>query len=123
LHQSVGETPLKSKLLLGGVLIIIGFILAVISATGIGPPPPTRDTSAVIVGDQNQPDRREVASMVLPAIAGVSIAAGAALVGIGMGNFRRPKIVPPDSPKAEEAATTRPLNDDGTTMRRGKAGA
>ena len=60
-----------------------------------------------IVGDQNQAERNEVANMLIPVIAGVSIAAGAALIGIGMGAFRRPKIVPPDSPEASKAATTR----------------
>lgn len=45
--------------------------------------------------------------MILPVIAGLAIAAGAALIGIGMGNFKHPKIVPPDSPQAENAATTR----------------
>jgi hypothetical protein len=29
------------------------------------------------------------------------------LIGIGIGNFRRPKIVPADSPNASKAATTR----------------
>jgi hypothetical protein len=114
---------MKGKLLLGSALVVVGFMLAVLSAAGISQPGQTRDASTVIVGDQNQPDRDEAISMVLPVVAGLSIAAGAVLVGIGVGSFRRPKIVPPDSPKADEAATTRPLSDDGTTMRRGKAAA
>jgi hypothetical protein len=51
---------------------------------------------------QTTPVSDEAASMVLPVIAGLSIAAGAALVGIGMGSSRRSKIVPADSPKADE---------------------
>ena len=114
---------MKGKLLLGGALIVVGFILAVFGAAGITQPAHTRDASTVIVGDQNQPARDEAASMVVPIIAGLSIAAGAALVGIGMLTFRRPKIVPADSAKADEAATTRPLTDDATAMPRRKAGA
>jgi hypothetical protein len=113
---------MKGKLLLGSALIVVGLILAVFAA-GITQPAQTRDASTVIVGDQNQPVRDEAASMVLPIIAGLSIAAGAALMGIGMGNFRRPKIVPADLPKAHEAATTRPVTDDATSMPRRKAGA
>jgi hypothetical protein len=40
-------------------------------------------------------------------MAGLAIAAGGVLVGIGMGRFADPKIVPGDSPQAEKAATTR----------------
>jgi hypothetical protein len=108
---------MKGKLLLGSILLIVGFVLAVLAAAGISQLGPAPDTAAV-VGDQNAPVREQAASMMLPVIAGVSIAAGAALVGIGMGTFRRPRIVPSDSPKADEAVTTRPLGDDGTTLRR-----
>ena len=113
---------MKGKLVLGIFLIVVGFILAVIAAAGLSEPGNTRTAPSVVVGDQNQPERDEAASVMLPILAGLSIAAGAALVGIGMGSFRRPVIVPPDSPKADEAATTRPLNDEGTTMRRRNAG-
>jgi hypothetical protein len=114
---------MKGKLLLGSALIVVGFILAVFATTGISQPAHTRDASTVIVGDQNQPVRDEATSMAFPIIAGLSIAAGAALVGIGMVGFRRPKVVPADSPKADEAATTRPLSDDAPSMPRRKAGA
>jgi hypothetical protein len=114
---------MKGKLLLGSILILVGFILAVLGAAGITQPPQARDPSPVVVGDQNQIVRDEATSVALPIIAGLSLAAGAALVGIGMGSFRRTKIVPPDSPKADEAATTRPLDDEGGSMPRRKAGA
>ena len=117
---------MKGKLLLGGVLIIVGFILAVITASGLTysrDAATTRNAPTATVGDQNEPVRTEVVSMALPIVAGLSIAAGAVLVGIGMGSFRRPIIVPPDSPKADEAATTRPLGDEGAAMPRRKAGA
>jgi hypothetical protein len=113
---------MTGKILLGGALLVVGFVLAVIAVAGIAQPAHTRDASTVIVGDQNQPVREEAASTLLPILAGLSIAAGAALAGIGMGSFRRPKIVPADSPNADEAATTRPLTDDATIPRR-KAGA
>jgi hypothetical protein len=112
---------MKGKIALGGILIVVGFILAVVAAAGLSEPGNTRTAPSVVVGDQNQPERDNAASIMLPVLAGLSIAAGAALLGIGMGSFRRPLIVPPDSPKADEAATTRPLNDEGTTMRRPNA--
>ena len=114
---------MKGKILLGGALIVMGFILAVVSVAGITQPTHTRDASPVIVGDQSQPVREEATSMLLPIVAGLSIAAGAVFVGLGMASFRRPKIVPADSPKADEAATTRPLTDEGASMRRRNAGA
>ena len=64
------------------------------SRSGGGRPSHIRETSPLIVGDQNQPGRDEIASLVLPVIAGVAIAVGAVLAGIGMGHFRRAKIVP-----------------------------
>jgi hypothetical protein len=111
---------MKGKLLLGILLVVVGFTLAVLAAAGATRLGQARDASAV-VGDQNEPARDQASSLMLPILAGVSIAAGAVLVGIGMGNFRRPTIVPANSPKADEAATTRPLGDEGvrgTTMRR-----
>ena len=114
---------MKGKLVLGTFLIVVGFILAVVAAAGLREPGNVRTAPGVIVGDQNQRGRDEAASIMLPVLAGLSIAAGAALVGIGMGSFRRPKIVPADSPQADEAATTRPLTDEGSSMRRRNAGA
>lgn len=107
---------MKGKLLLGAALLVVGFILAVVISAGVTQPGRARDASAA-VGDQNEPARDRTSSMVLPVLAGVSIAAGAVLLGIGIG-FRRPKIVPANSPKADEAATTRPLGDEGTMRRR-----
>ena len=97
---------MKGKVLLGILILVLGLIAAVYGIAGISEPNEVRD-KAPIVGDQNQPDREEAASMLIPVLAGVSIAAGAALIGIGMGAFRRPKIVPADSPEASKAATTR----------------
>ncbi len=111
---------MKSKLILGILLVVVGFFLAVIAAAGLSERADTRTAPGVVVGDQNQPDRDQAASLLLPVLAGLSIAAGAALIGIGMGSFRRPLIVPSDSPKADEAATSRPLKDEGPAMRRGK---
>jgi hypothetical protein len=97
---------MKGKVLLGILILVVGLIAAIYGVAGMSEPNPGRDDAA-IVGDQNQPDREEAASVLMPVVAGVSIAAGAALIGIGMGAFRRPKIVPPDSPEASKAATTR----------------
>jgi hypothetical protein len=102
------------KIFLGIVILIFGIIGTTIGIVGMNRPDDVRDAPAIAIqqtppvpGDQNQPGRRQAASMVLPVLAGLAIAAGAALVGIGMGNFSHPKIVPPDSPQAEKAATTR----------------
>jgi hypothetical protein len=97
---------MNAKVLLGILILVVGFIAAVYGVAGVSEPNEVRD-GAPIVGDQNQPDREKAASMVIPVIAGFSIAAGAVLIGIGMGAFRRPKIVPADSPEASKAATTR----------------
>jgi hypothetical protein len=91
---------------LGIVLIIVGLVIAVVGITGIARPENLRE-DARIVGDQNQPERQAASSMLLPVIAGLTLAGGAFLVGVGMGNFRRPTIVPPDSAEASKATTTR----------------
>jgi hypothetical protein len=102
------------KVLLGIVVLLLGIVGAIVGIFGIDRPGDVRDAPAIAgqqgvpePGDQNRPERRQAASMVLPVLAGLAIAAGASLIGIGMGNFRHPKIVPPDSPQAEKAATTR----------------
>jgi hypothetical protein len=106
LHDSVRRHAMNGKVLLGIVIVVIGLIAAAYGIAGRSEPNEPRN-EAVIVGDQNQPAREEALSMLIPVLAGVSIAAGATLIGIGMGNFRRPKIVPADSPNASRAATTR----------------
>ena len=97
---------MKGKVLLGILILVVGLIAAIYGVARMSDPNQGRGEAA-IVGDQNEPDREAVASMLIPVVAGVSIAAGAVLIGIGMGAFRRPKIVPPDSPEASKAATTR----------------
>ena len=107
---------MKVKVVLGSLLLCVGVLIAAVGAiAGLERSDDARNQPAIAgqqnepaLGDQNQPAREETASMMLPVMAGVLIAGGAALVGIGMGNFRRPKIVPPDSPDAEKAATSRP---------------
>ena len=67
---------MKGKLVLGIVLIVVGFILVVVAAAGLSEPGNTRTAPPVVVGDQNQPHRDQVASIMLPVLAGLSIAAG-----------------------------------------------
>jgi cadmium resistance protein CadD (predicted permease) len=97
---------MKGKVLLGILVLVVGLITAIYGVARMSDSDQGRGEAA-IVGDQNESDREEVASTLIPVVAGVSIAAGAALIGIGMGAFRRPKIVPPDSPEASKATTTR----------------
>ena len=104
---------MKGKVLLGILILVVGLIAAIYGITDMSEPNDVRKDAAITgtqeqtVGDQNRGEREEVANVLIPVIAGVSIAAGAALIGIGIGAFRRPKIVPPDSPEASKAATTR----------------
>jgi hypothetical protein len=122
---------MRGKILLGIALLIVGFIAAVIWFAGTSEPT-TVSSESTIVGDANKPEREQAASIVLPVIAGVTIAAGAVLIGIGMANFKRPTVVPPNSPEEEKAATSRPISNENVTkhiaeeenpMRRRKAGA
>jgi hypothetical protein len=107
---------MNAKILLGMVVLllgIIGIIGAAVGIVGVDRPGDVRDPPAIArqqsqpgPGEQDQPERRQAGSMVVPVLAGLAIAAGGTLIGIGIGNFRHPKIVPPDSPQAEKAATT-----------------
>ena len=107
---------MKVKVILGTLLLFVGVLIAAVGAiAGLERSDNARDQPAIdgqqnepALGDQNQPVREESASMMLPVLAGLLIAGGASLVGLGMGSFRRPKIVPADSPEAEKAATSRP---------------
>ena len=92
--------------ILGILLLMVGLIAAIASIAGLGQSADTGNPAA-IVGDQNQPARDQATSLLLPIMAGISIAAGGVLIGIGMGRFEDPKIVPANSPQAEKAATTR----------------
>ena len=91
----------------GILLLVVGLVTAIASIAGLGQPVGDAHENTAIVGDQNQPARDQATSLMLPIIAGLTIAAGGVLVGIGMCHFFDPKIVPPDSPHAEKAATTR----------------
>lgn len=93
----------------GILLLVVGLIAAIAAIAGVGV---LADRAGVadpvaIVGDQNQRVRDQATSLALPIMAGIAIAAGGVLIGIGMGRFENPKIVPADSPRAEKAATTR----------------
>ena len=101
---------MKGKILLGVALVVVGFIVAVGGFAGLRQPDKVRGESAAVVGDQNQPYRNEAAGIMIPVVAGLSLAAGAVLIGLGMAGLRRPRIVRPNSPHADEAATTRPMS-------------
>ena len=92
---------------LGILLLMVGLIAAIATIAGLNRPSAEVADPVAIVGDQNQPARDQATSLFLPILAGLGIAAGGVLVGIGMGHFANPKIVPANSPQAEKAATTR----------------
>jgi hypothetical protein len=106
LHLFIAENhAMKIKAFLGVVLLVLGLIAAV--AVVIGRTSTSPQDKSAVVGDQNQGARSETVSVVLPIVAGLTIACGAALIGIGMGHFTNPTVVPPNSPHASEAATSR----------------
>ena len=98
---------------LGILLLVVGLVTAFASIAGLGQQAGDARENTAIVGDQNQPARDQATSLMLPIIAGLTIAAGGVLVGIGMGQFEDPKIVPHDSPQAEKAATSRGTTPSG----------
>src|SRR5262245_711454 len=106
LHNLLRRHAMK---VLGILLLVAGLIAAIVSIAGVGLRADRAEVAdpVAIVGDQNQPARDQATSLLLPLMAGIAIAAGGMLVGIGMGHFADPKIVPADSPRAEKAATTR----------------
>jgi hypothetical protein len=62
-------------------------------------------------------------SIAWPLVAGLSLAIGGALVGIGMGRFRRPMVVRPHSPQAAKAVTSAGVvHDERGTYRRTRIG-
>jgi hypothetical protein len=91
---------MNGKLILGFVLMLVGLVLSVAGIVGVGERDVRETPAAQVV------ENAEESSMVWPLVAGLSLAAGAALVGIGMGRFRRPKIVHSGSPQEAEAVTT-----------------
>ena len=93
----------------GILLLVVGLFAAIAAIAGVGLRADRAEVAdpVAIVGDQNQPARDQATSLALPIMAGIAIAAGGMLIGLGMGRFANPKIVPADSPRAEKAATTR----------------
>ncbi len=92
----------------GILLVVVGLIAAIVSIAGVGTRADRAEVAdpVAIVGDQNQPARDQASSMMLPIMAGIAVAAGGVLIGLGMGRFSNPKVVPSDSPRAHEAHTT-----------------
>lgn len=95
--------------LLGALLLVFGLIAAAAGIAGIGQPDAHDSGPAVVEQAHQEPTAETGGTLVLAVLAGLSIAGGGALIGLGMGHFRRPrKIVPPNSPDESRAATTRP---------------
>lgn len=92
----------------GILLLVVGLIAAIAAIAGVGLNADRAEGAgpAAIVGDQNQLARDQATSLALPLMAGIAIAAGGILIGLGMGRFSNPTVVPADSPRAHEAATT-----------------
>jgi hypothetical protein len=97
------------RILLGIVLIAGGLLAAAATFGALGRSEPAATAGqGAVVGDENRPARSRAASMVLPVIAGLSLAAGGALIGIGIGRFSRPKVVSPDSRRGVDAPGSPP---------------
>ena len=80
------------KLLLGTALLLIGIVLAGfgIATVGFDESRPLIETA----GRTPVPLADLLWRMALPAAAGLSLAMGAVLVGLSLGNWRRPRVHP-----------------------------
>lgn len=76
------------KLLLGIALFLIGIVTAAIGIAGVGDEPAT---TAVVAEDSPQPFETAAGNMVIPAVAGLSLAIGGLLIGLSMGNWKNPR--------------------------------
>jgi hypothetical protein len=115
---------MNGKLILGVVLMIVGLAVAVggiVRGGGrdVRETPPTQ----AVGPSQAQDSPGSSSSIAWPLVAGLSIAIGGALVGIGMGRFKRPMVVRPHSPQATKAVTsTGVVHDEKGTDRRSRTG-
>ena len=77
------------KLVVGIVLFVIGLCTAAVGIVGVGGAPgPTVEVDA----DQIQgPFGEAFANVAVPAVAGLSLAAGGLLIGLSMGNWKQPR--------------------------------
>jgi hypothetical protein len=77
------------KLLFGIFLFVIGLFTAAIGIVGVGKPP-----AAEVASDAYYNERvvdEGWSHVAVPAIAGLSLAAGAVLMGLGMGRWNHPR--------------------------------
>jgi hypothetical protein len=114
---------MNGKLILGVVLMIVGLTVAVAGimragANDVRETPPTQAVEPARA--QESPGSSSIA---WPLFAGLSLAVGGALVGLGMGRFKRPMVVRPHSPQATKAVTsTGVVHDEKGTERRSRIG-
>ena len=77
------------KLAVGTVLFVIGLITAAVGIVGVGMP-----TGPDVAVENNQNAgvmEQAVRNVVIPAVAGLSLAIGGLLIGLSMGNWKHPR--------------------------------
>jgi hypothetical protein len=76
------------RLIFGVGLFLIGIVTAVIGITDAGR---LEDAPPVVVGTQDGLLERAIDNFAIPAIAGLSLAFGGLLIGLSLGNWKRPR--------------------------------
>lgn len=76
------------KLLLGVVLFVIGLITAAAGIAGVGDP---TGPEVSIQADHNEGAMESAGRLTIPIVAGLSLAVGGLLIGLSMGNWKRPR--------------------------------
>lgn len=80
---------MKLKLLIGIVLFLIGIVTAVVGIVGVAMP---QGPNVALEADHNEGAmERAFANAVVPIIAGLSLSIGGLLIGLSMGNWKRPR--------------------------------
>jgi branched-subunit amino acid ABC-type transport system permease component len=78
---------MKPSMLIGAVLLVIGFATALVGILGVGAAP----TDAIQPSTGQFPILGLSMDVAVPVISGLSLAIGALLVGLSMGNWRNPR--------------------------------
>ena len=79
------------KPLVGIVLFVIGLATAVIGIAGVDRADVNAAPAVVVENNRSQNLSEAVAQMIIPLIAGFSLAVGGLLIGLSVGNWKNPR--------------------------------